>query len=117
MSDFRPDEMLTEQVIDGRLRLWDLGSEDSSWVVADLSARGYTVHAISEMLGCTMRHVKRMRASSAVKIMVALAGERAARVESERRCADALSFAHRAEAERRAAVEALEAANLRNAGN
>lgn len=108
MSDFSPDEMLTEQVIDGRLRLWDLGSEDASWVVADLSARGYTVNAISEMLGCTMRHVKRMRASWAVKVMVALAVERVARMEAERRCSDALAFAHRADAERREAVERAE---------
>lgn len=82
---WNPDFAVPEEVLAGRLRLGDLSREDACWAVADLTARGYTSDVIADFLGCTRRHVKRIRARVEVQVMIAFASERVRRVEAERR--------------------------------
>lgn len=104
MSDaecwWEPDPVVTEQVLQGRRRIADLSTEDTNWVVAELSARRRTVAEIARALGCTPRHVKRVRARPVVRVMRAFAEERARAVGCERRAVDAESMARRVVAER-----------------
>ena len=92
--------MVTEQVLQGRRRIADLSTEDTNWVVAELSARRRTVAEIARALGCTPRHVKRVRARPVVRVMRAFAEERARAVGCERRALDAEAMARRVVAER-----------------
>lgn len=104
MSDaecwWEPDPVVTEAVLQGRRRIGDLSTEDTNWVVAELSARRRTVAEIARALGCTPRHVKRVRARPVVRVMRAFAEERARAVGCERRAVDAESMARRVVAER-----------------
>lgn len=97
---WEPDPVVTEQVLQGRRRIGDLSTEDTNWVVAELSARRRTVAEIARALGCTPRHVKRVRARPVVRVMRAFAEERARAVGCERRAVDAESMARRVVAER-----------------
>lgn len=94
-SRWEPDTALTEEVLAGRRRLACLSRDESQWVVADLTARGYSSDVIGSMLGCTRRHVKRIRARVEVQVMIAFASERVARVQAEAREAEALRVAYR----------------------
>ena len=104
MSDaecwWEPDPVVTEQVLQGRRRIADLSTDDTNWVVAELSARAHTVSEIARALGCTPRHVKRVRARPVVRVMRAFAEERARAVGCERRALDAEAVARRVGAER-----------------
>lgn len=104
---WEPDPVVTEAVLQGRMRIGDLSTEDTNWVVAELSSRRRTVAEIARALGCTPRHVKRVRARPVVRVMRAFAEERARAVGCERRALDAEAMARRVVAER----DALERAN------
>lgn len=98
-----PDPAATEAVIQGRMRIGDLGDTDKEWVVADLSAGGWTVAEIARAMGCTPRHVKRMRARPIVQVMVGFLRMRAACQMAESKLADAQAHAVAAGRQRRVA--------------
>ena len=64
------DEMLPEVVVAGRMRLDDLSADDAAYVVARLTRQGASVREIAGRLGCTERHVKRIRAGAAVQLQL-----------------------------------------------
>lgn len=96
---WEPDPIITEAVLDGRRRLRDLSTEDAEWAVATMSVMGRTVTTIAELLGCTPRHVKRIRARDTTQLMIAYAIERQMRLDAESRAAEATRTARRATAE------------------
>lgn len=64
------DEILPEVVVAGRMRLDDLGADDAAYVVARLTRQGASVREIAGRLGCTERHVKRIRAGALVQTLL-----------------------------------------------
>lgn len=76
MAEWIPDEAVVDAVLDGRKEYADLGREDSRWVVASLTHRGYSVAEIAEWLRCSTRQVKRVRAELVTQVMGAFAAER-----------------------------------------
>lgn len=92
---WEPDPALTEEVLSGCRVLSGLERVEAQWVVADLTARGYSSDIIGAMLGCTRRHVKRIRARIEVQVMIAFAAERVARMQAQAREAEALRVAYR----------------------
>ncbi len=64
-----------------------------------MSVMGRTVTTIAELLGCTPRHVKRIRARGTTQLMIGYAIERQMRLDAESRAAEATRTARRATAE------------------
>lgn len=76
MAEWIPDEAVVDAVLDGRMSYRDLAVEDSRWVVASLSHRGYSVADIAEWLRCSTRQVKRIRAELVTQVMGAFVAQR-----------------------------------------
>lgn len=106
---WEPDPATTEAVIQGRLRIGDLAEGDKAWVVADLSGAGWAVADIARALGCTPRHVKRMRARREVQVMAAFRVMRSRCQAAESKALEAQAFAARAGREREAAAARADA--------
>lgn len=66
---WEPDEEVLCAVIDGRYRLADMDETEQCWVVAELSERGWSTLRISEVMRCSQRHVKRLRAKVLTQYM------------------------------------------------
>lgn len=83
--EWGPDDQVTEAVLAGRRQYADLSLEDSRWVVADLTHRGYSVAEIAGWLRCSARQVKRVRAELVTQVMEALLREQRRAGDAERR--------------------------------
>lgn len=75
MTEWYPDQAITEGVLAGRMGYSDLADDERRWVVADLSQRDLTVRSIAHHLGCSERQVKRLRAELSTRVMAAFVGE------------------------------------------
>lgn len=83
MTEWHPDEAVTDNVLAGRLRYDDLDHGERRWVIADLSQRGVTVRRIAQHLQCSERQVKRLRAELSTQVMAGYVAERARARDAE----------------------------------
>lgn len=78
-----PDWALTEKVLEGTADVRSLRRDQLCWVIAELTARGYTVRQIAGHVRCSPRHVKRIRALPIVSVMRLYLGEREVALAAE----------------------------------
>jgi len=66
---WEPDKEVLEATLSGRYKLADMTTADRCWVIAELSEMGWSTLRISQVLRCTQRHVKRLRANVLTQYM------------------------------------------------
>lgn len=76
MQDWTPDEHLLASARAGRCRRYaDLSGPDRAWLVAGLSRDGVTAERVAELMGCSLRTVRAVKADPATTIAAAMLTE------------------------------------------
>jgi hypothetical protein len=65
---WRPDETLVLTVRTRVLPIAELSGSDRAWIVAALTAQGWTVAAIAERLSCSLRLIQQIKAEPTVQV-------------------------------------------------
>lgn len=106
---WRPDEALVITVRTRVLPISELSGPDRAWLVAQLTAQGWTVAAIAERLACSLRLIQQIKAEPMTLVATYALGLERQLIE-ERGLRRLVDTAHRAEiATRDAAITRLTA--------